>query len=150
MDCAGIDSQLTANLANLPGELQASISSANALNAYIAPSHYTFERGQAQIIATGEGNTFCLWQLNRPAFHKTQTASFAVVFKVPHRTKAIHLTALAVAEPGWQWLIASVRGVFAALSRPMQMLLRRPDAECNAQERLPIGDHEQWTIILPH
>lgn len=146
---AGIDGTLAARLAHLPGDLAASITHSNLLKAYIALPHYALDVGLAKITATGEGNTFCSWQFNNPEFRTTRTITLAVVFKVSHGTPVIRLTGLTFAEPGWQWLTTSVRSVFAGLSRPLQMLLRRSDEERSPHERLLVGDHEQWIVKLP-
>lgn len=146
---AGTDGLLVVNQANVPISVQASVANTNTLKAAITFPHYTFKLGKAEIVATGEGNSFCDWRLKNPELHETQTATFIVVFKVPQGTETVRLTGLVVAEPSWRWLTTSVRGIFAFLSQPLQALLRRQEEERSPQERLPIGDHEQWTLTLP-
>ena len=133
----------------LPGHVMAKIATENTLKGFITIPDYSFKLGRADIVATGEGNSHCFWRIEKPDLQEVQTVQLGVVFKVPKGTTSIELTGLLAAEPSINWLTGHVRNVFEYLSENMQALLRRRQQERNGIERLPIGDHEKWTITLP-
>ena len=134
---------------SLPATLRTNIDNKNQLNAFIAVPDYSFQLGRVEIAATGEGNSECAWEISKPNLSLAQTARFEVVFKVPKETTSINLTGISVAEVNLPWLVANIGDVFDGLSRKLQDLLRRSDAERLPAERLPIGDHETWELRLP-
>jgi hypothetical protein len=133
----------------LPGRVQARVSNADALNALIVVPDYAFSLGRAEIAASGEGNSECFWRIERPDLQQTQTVTFGVVFKVPQAVSTITLTGLVAAEPSMSWLTAHLRNVFEGLNERWQQFLRRAAGAGEASERLPVGDHETWTLALP-
>lgn len=134
---------------NLSDQVKASIANKGGLSAFIAAPGFMYKLGRAEIVATGEGNSECFWRVEKPDLQEAQTAQFGVVFKVPQGTKSIELTGLVAAEPSMNWLAANLRDVFEALSEKLQSLLRRDDDDRHGHERLPIGDHEKWELLLP-
>ena len=137
------------NLANVPAEVQAQVANTNALNAFVTLPSYTFTLGRTEIAATGEGNSTCFWRLEPVNVRETHSVQFALVFKVPQGTRSITLTGLVAVEPEMRWLRSCVRGVAAFLSHPLRALLQQPDEERSGKARLPLGDHEEWTLTLP-
>ena len=129
-------------LADLPQKVKANVANKNELKAFITVPDFSFKLGRAEIVATGKGNAECFWRIEKPELQQAQTVQFGVVFKVPQGTTTIELTGLLAADPDIKWLVANVRNVIEDLSDKLQTLLRR-------KERLPIGDHEKWTITLP-
>ena len=136
-------------LEGLPTEIQARVTNADQLKAFITIPEYSYSLGRTEIAAIGEGNSECFWRIEKPELRKVQSVEFGVVFKVPKDVASIELTGLVTAEPSINWLITNLRIVFEDLSEKLQRLLRFKDSERNGKERLPIGDHEKWTIALP-
>ncbi|MCP4286719.1 MAG: hypothetical protein GY792_20110 [Gammaproteobacteria bacterium] len=71
-----------------------------------------------------------------------------MVFKVPKATEAITLKAMVAVEPNFNWLTANLKYVFEALSQKFKDLLILQDEKRTGKQRLPIGDHEKWTLTL--
>lgn len=134
---------------NLPDHVKANIANKGGLGAFIAAPDFTYKLGRAEILANGEGNSECFWRIEQPELQEAQTVQFGIVFKVPKGTASIELTGLVAAEPNMNWLAANLRDVFEDLSAKLQRLLRREDDERRGHERLPIGDHEKWELLLP-
>ncbi len=141
---AGIDVPLEQSL----GKLKAKVVNNNDLKAFLAIPEYSFELGRADIAATGEGNSECFWRIEHPDLKKVQTSRFGVVFKVPKATEAITLKAMVAVEPNFNWLTANLKYVFEALSQKFKDLLILQDEKRTGKQRLPIGDHEKWTLTL--
>jgi len=138
-----------AELEKLPAHIKAKIGTKDDLKAFITIPDYSFKLGRAEIAATGEGNSECFWRVEKPDLQEAQTMRFGVVFKVPKDISSIELTGMVAAEPDMKWLTINVRDVLADLSDGLQALFRRKD-EREGKERLPIGDHEKWTLALPN
>lgn len=145
----GVDVTALANAMNLPGEVKANIDSKNSLRAFITIPDYSFDLGKYEISAGGEGNTECFWSIAKPELQKSHQVKFGVVFKVPKGTTLVDLIGLVVIEPSIRWLATKIRHVFEYLNETDQALIQRKDEERKGKERLPIGDHEQWTLTLP-
>lgn len=144
---AGVDaSQLAAIVNLLPGELKANAVSKNEFKAVVAIPAYTYELGQSEITAIGEGNSLCYWRIQDQELQKLGTAKFAVVFKVPKGMEAIELRGTAYAEPNMSWLTADIRDVFGELSDRFKALLRQKNDAANQFAR---GTIETWTLNLP-
>ena len=139
---AGVDVPLK----NLSGNLKARVVNNNDLKAFLAIPEYSFELGRADIAATGEGNSECFWRVEHPDLKKVQTSRFGVVFKVPKGTESIALKGVVAVEPNFNWLTANLKYVFEALSQTFKDLLQ--DEKRAGKQRLPIGDHEKWTLTL--
>ena len=133
----------------LSGSLKAKVATKNELNAFITITNYSFELGRTEIAAVGEGNSKCFWRIEKPDLRKTQTVKFGIVFKVPKVTKSIELNGMVLAEPSFNWLTANMRYVFEHLSDNLKKFLLLTDDERQGIDRLPIGDHEKLTILLP-
>jgi hypothetical protein len=134
---------------NLPGSIKANVSSSNEFKACITIPSYSFELGKPEIEAVGAGNSECFWRIEKPDLQKAQTVQFGMVFKVPKATKMLELTALVVVEPDFRWLTTNLADVFDELSSKLKNLLSRKDHERQGKERLPLGDHEKWRLVLP-
>lgn len=144
-----VDLPAAFNLAQLPVAVQTHLANKDTLKAFVTIPRYTLKLGRTEIAATGEGNSACFWRIERAELRETQSVEFALVFKVPQGTKTVSLTGLVAIEPDMKWLVNSIRNVFAYLSAPLQAILRRHESERNGKERLPLGDHETWTLTLP-
>ena len=129
--------------------MKANIANKGGLSAFIAAPDFKYKLGRAEIVATGEGNSECFWRIENPDLQEAQTAQFGIVFKVPKGTASIELSGLVAAEPNMNWLVANLRDVFEELSEKLQRLLGREDDDRRGPERLPIGDHEKWELLLP-
>jgi hypothetical protein len=147
---AGVDMSDFENLANLPTQIRARIVSKNQLKAFVALPEYSYKLGRTEIAATGEGNSECFWRIENPELQRAQTVKFGVVFKVPKDISSIELSGIVAAEPRMNWLVANLRHIFADLSEKLKDLFRKQDADRHGEERLPIGDHEKWSIELPN
>lgn len=141
---AGIDIPLE----ELSGNLKAKVVNNNDLKAFVAIPKYFFELGRADIAAMGEGNSECFWRIEHPELKKVQTSRFGVVFKVPKNTKTITLKGVVAVEPNFNWLTANLKYVFEALSQKLKDFLLLQDEKRTGKQRLPIGDHEKWTLTL--
>ena len=146
---AGLSTQDISILEGLPTEMRARVTNTDQLKAFITIPDYIYSLGRTEIAAIGEGNSECFWRIEKPELRKVQSVAFGVVFKVPKDVMSIELTGLVAAEPSINWLITNLRIVFEDLSEKLQRLLRFKDSERRGKERLPIGDHEKWTIELP-
>jgi hypothetical protein len=136
-------------LENLPGQIKTKISNKNKLKAFIAIPDYAYKLGKSEIAAMGEGNSRTFWRVENPELKEVQTVQFGIVFKVPKGTTSIVLIGKVVVQPDIPWLVANVRDVFENLSTKLKALLRRRDDKRSEAERLLIGDHEKWEIMLP-
>ncbi len=141
---AGIDVPLE----KFSAELKAKVVNNNDLKAFIAIPEYTFELGRADIAATGEGNSECFWRIEHPELKKVQTTRFGVVFKVPKGTNTVTLKGMVAAEPNFNWLTTNLKYVFEALSQKFKDLLILQNEQRTGRNRLPLGDHEKWTLTL--
>jgi hypothetical protein len=137
------------DLQGVPAELQGKVGNENALKALIAMPDFSYELGRAEIAAAGEGNSECSWDIAQPSLAKTHNLKFGLVFKVPRGTRRVELLGQATAEPSFNWLIANVSNVFSRLNTGLQDLLGQSDDQRRGRERLPIGDHEHWSLDLP-
>lgn len=138
------------SLSGLSNHLKTRVENSNSLKAFITTSNFAFTVGKAKITATGNGTSNCFWRIQKPDISQTQTIQFGVVFKVPKNTKLITVQGLVIAEPSWAWLANSLRNVFEALSDKLKSLFLKGNEERQGAERLPIGDHERWTLVLPN
>jgi hypothetical protein len=145
---AGVDLTALASSMNLPGNVKANIDNKNSLKAFITIPDYSFNLGQNEIIANGEGGPECFWEIEKPELQRTQQVKFGVVFKVSKDTTSVELMGLVVVEPSIRWLATKIRHAFEYLRGADQELIRRRDEERKGKERLPIGDHEQWALTL--
>ncbi|MBV9171660.1 MAG: hypothetical protein JOZ81_16430 [Chloroflexi bacterium] len=128
--------------------MKARLSNTNQLKALITVPEYSFARGRSEIAATGEGNSHCFWRIENPELQQVQTVQFGVVVKVPIGTASIDLNGLVAAEPSIDWLAANVRNVLEDIDTRLRALLSRDGAQAG-KDRLPIGAHETWTLVLP-
>lgn len=147
---AGISGPSIEDIENLLGRAKLQVANKNELAARIVIADYLFSLGRAEIAATGEGNSQCFWRIEQPTLQEMQTVQFGVVFKVPKDRTTIELTGLVAAEPSMSWLVANLSDVIEGLSDNLRDLLGRLDSRRTGRERLPIGDFEKWTIILPN
>ncbi|MGL5082949.1 MAG: hypothetical protein ACRC8A_15805 [Microcoleaceae cyanobacterium] len=138
-------SQLEGLLGALPQELKASVTTNNSFKAFLAIPAYKYELGQAEILASGEGNSICDWRITAGNLHKVGTAKFGIVFKVPKGMEAIALEAKAWAEPNMNWLTADLRDVAAELSDRFKQLLKKQEAA----SQFARGQAEVWNLALP-
>ncbi len=141
---AGVDIPLK----NFSTKLKAKLANNNDLKAFITIPEYSFELGRADIAATGEGNSECFWRVEKPDLKKVQTSRFGVVFKVPKGTEKISLKGMVAVEPDFNWLTSYLKYVFEALNQKFKEFLVLQDEQRKGKQRLPIGDHEKWTLRL--
>lgn len=144
-----VDAAALLNAASIPGQAKAQVASNNSVKAFLTVPGYTFNLSQKEITAVGEGSPECSWGFEKPELQKSPQAKFGVIFKVPKGTTFFLLTGLVVVEPNIRWLANSIRHVFDYLSASEQELIRRSEEARRGKERIPIGNHEQWSLLLP-
>lgn len=143
----GVDgSQLDNFLQVVPAELRANVGSKDDFKAFLAIPAYRYELGHPEILTNGEGNSTCYWRIQDSDLQKIGTAKFAIVFKVPKKTKSISLEGKVWAEPDLNLLTADIRDVFGDLSDRLKQLLRQKNQEAS---RFARGDAEEWVLTLP-
>jgi len=133
----------------LPANIGGQVANVNEFKAVVTFPTYSMTLGKTEIAAMGEGNSQCFWRIEKPDLQKAQTVPFGVVFKVPKGVSTVDLQALAVAEPDFRWLTSNLSDVYDRLSNSFKTLLSRKASERHGQERLLVGDHEEWTLKLP-
>lgn len=133
----------------LPADVTANLVNEDAMSAFIQVHPYLFEMGRAEIVATGTGADVAFWNISKPDLRKAQTAKFIVVFTVPQETKKVRLVASVAAEPDFPLFVANLRDVWEFLDKKFQILLKKLDGQRTPDERLPIGDQNEWEIELP-
>jgi hypothetical protein len=146
---AAIAAGKIAEVAGIKGVPRGKITAKNRFKGHVLVPDFTFKLSKAEIIATGEGDTWCKWRLQNPELREQATVPFVVIFQVPQGTKAIELTGKFIAEPRMRWLAAQLDPVFSELSKLFKKLFKKGDDDRRGKERLPIGDHEKWTLTLP-
>ena len=129
----------------LPLDVRASVHGTGGLKGFVVIPDFSYQVGRPEITAIGTGAE-CFWRLDNATLQQTQTVPFAIVFKVPHGTSTVQMTGLVSAEPNFKWLAANIRDVFAHLGDKLKAIFQ---SERRGRERLPLGDHETWTITLP-
>lgn len=142
----GVDATKAAEIARLPGELQASVANKNDLNAFIVMPDFHYEMGRFDVAAFGPGHSQCYWHIQEPDLQRTLSVQFGMVFKVPKGTDAITLQGATWVEPKMSWLTENVRNVFGDLSDRLKRLLRRRDETADKFAR---GVAEAWQLSLP-
>jgi hypothetical protein len=142
----GVDASQLAEIANLPGELKANVTSKNELKAFVVVPDYTYEGGRFEIIAQGEGDSNCYWRIEEPEIQKIPTVQFAIVFKVPKATELINLQGICWAEPNINWLYEDVKDVFSELGDKFKNIFRQKDKAATQFAR-SVG--EKWELKLP-
>jgi len=130
-------------------EMKANLVNEDAMSAFIQVHPYSFEMGRAEIVATGTGSDVAFWNISKPDLRKAQTTKFIVVFTVPKEVKKVKLVASVAAEPDFPLLVANLRDVWEFLGKKYQLLLKKLDGQRTPEERLPIGDQDEWEINLP-
>jgi hypothetical protein len=140
----GIDASEVAEMANLPGEMKASVANKSELKAYVIVPDYTHELGQSEVFAQGEGSSTCYWYIQKPELTRTGTVLFTTVFKVPKGTELVNLHAIAWAEPDMKWLTTDIRDVFSELAERFKDLLRLKQ---DAAKKLSTGRSEEWRYL---
>lgn len=133
----------------LNNEMKANLVNEDNMSAFVQVHPYSFEMGRADIAATGPGSNVAFWDISKPDLHKAQTAKFIVIFTVPKEVKKIKLVASVAAEPDFPVLVANLRDVWEFLDKKFQILLKKLDGQRTPEEKLPIGDQNEWEIDLP-
>jgi hypothetical protein len=136
-------------LDNLPIPIKGKITGKNQLKAFVVLPEYVYELGRTEIAATGEGNSFCFWRIDKPDLRKAQTVRLGIVFKVPQGIGTIGLNGVAAVEPSFQWLTSNLGDMFDMLSENLKRLLGLNKDERSGKDRLPRGCFGEWTITLP-
>ncbi len=140
LDMANLPPEVKQAIDKLPGELSSQINNKNEYKAVIDIPEFTYKLGRAEIEATGEGNSFCYWNIEKPELKETQTAQFGIIFKAPKKVRKITLTGKAKATTSMPWLTTSLQNVFSALSKKYQD---------EVEKGLPLGDLKTWELTLP-
>jgi hypothetical protein len=146
---AELDATALLNAASIPGQVRVKVASRNTVKAFLTIPGYSFNLSQKEITAMGEGSPECYWSFEKPVLRGSAQVKFGVIFKVPKDATSATLTGLVVVEPDTRWLANSIRHVFGYLSASDQELIQRSEEERQGKERIPIGDHEQWSLTLP-
>lgn len=145
---AGIDASVLGEIIkNIPGNLKANIANKNEFKVFMALPEYKYELGHSEILAVGEGNSYCYWRIQDKELQKIGTMKFAIVFKVPKTIESITLLGTASVEPDLNWLTADVRDIFAELQERFKNLLRQRNEEAASKFARVI--QEEWTLTLP-
>lgn len=130
---------------SLPNEIRAAVTTDNSVGGFVVVPDYTFALGRADIAATGEGSSYCLWRIAKPELRQVQTVQFGVVLKLQPHVTSLDLTALCAATPRHTWLVGALRWVWSELSERVKQLIGRDDDDV----QLVIGDSERWHLDLP-
>jgi hypothetical protein len=133
-------------LEKLPLHLQARITNVDEINAFVVIPNYVYSLGKSEITATGEGNFFCYWRIEKVNLQKTQNLTFVVVFKVPGGTETLDLIGWIRFNPSIAWLTNKIRPVFSFLGKALQALFLIENKE--RKDELFIGAYEKWTLDL--
>lgn len=142
----GLDTGEVSDILDLPADLRANVSNANAMKGRVVIPDYAYEVGRFDIAAYGEGNSECYWLIQEPNLQQQLTLQFAIVFKVPQGTAGISLEGIAWAEPNMSWLVANLRNVFRVLKDNLQGVLRLKEKSAKQFAR---GAREHWILDLP-
>jgi hypothetical protein len=132
----------------IPGNLKGKVENRDTMKAFITLPDYQFELGRCDTIATGKGDSFALWTIEKPALKQTHSTEFAIIFKVPKKVKQIELEGRLWAQPNINLLVANLQHVAKKLKQAIRALLYLDDDKRKPEERLPIGDHEEWKPLL--
>jgi hypothetical protein len=144
---AGVESSQLANfIALLPEGVKAKAVSKNQFKGFIAIPAFKYELGNPEILAAGEGHSFCYWRIQDQELQKIGTANFAIVFKVAKGTETISLQGTVWAEPDINWLTADIKDVFAELADGFKKLLQQRN---DAASKFARGAVKKWTLTLP-
>ena len=146
---AGIPADQFEQLAKMKGVPRANIKNENELNSFIAVPDYRFELGRSEITAVGVGDTQASWRLQNPELQEGRELKFVLVFKVPAGTEQVQMVGKVLAEPKIAWLTEQLGNVFGELGERFRALFSKRDDERTGAERLPIGRHEKWDLVLP-
>ena len=124
----------------LPAELKAKVQNKNEYKGYIAFPAFSFQLGRADIAATGVGNTFGYWDIQKPDLKQVQTVKFGLVFKVPKSVTKVSLVGKATAQTSKNWLFSNLKPLFNSL---------KPEQQDRVTKGLPLGDYKEWELVLP-
>lgn len=124
----------------LPAALKARANNKNQYAGYIAIPAFSYQLGRADIAATGVGNTFGFWDIQKPELKRTQTVKFGLVFKVPKTVKKVQLTGKTKAETSKNWLFSNLKPLLNSLTRSQQDFVSKG---------IPNGDYAEWELELP-
>ena len=138
---AGLDTpEQLKKFAQLPAELKAKVTNKNKYKGFIVIPAFSYSLGRADIAATGLGNTFGYWDIQKPELKQTQTAKFGLIFKVPKTIRTVTLVGKAVAHTSSNWLFANLKTLINSLS---------PNQQEHVAHGWPLGDFQPWKLTLP-
>ncbi len=142
----GVDPTALSAAAQLPGNVVASMSNKNDMQAFVVVPDFKFASGRFEIAAYGEGTSECFWRIDSPELQTQSTVQYGIVFKVPKGTQEVTLKGTAWAEPSMSVLTANLRDVLRDLSERFKALFRQKE---DASTQLARGTIEEWRLELP-
>jgi len=124
----------------LPATIQAKVQNKNNYKGAIKIPSFSYSMGRAEISATGEGNTFGFWDIQKPELKQSQTINFVMVFKAPKSVKKVKLTGKTTAGTSKNWLFSNLKPLLSSLSKSQTETVKKG---------LPLGDYQEWDLKLP-
>lgn len=124
----------------LPKEIQAKVKNKNTYKGLIVIPSFSYSLGRAEITATGDGNTFGYWDIQKPELQQTQTVKFGLIFKAPKTVTQVTLKGKAVARVSRNWLVGNLKPLLSSLTEPQKK---------QVANGYPAGDYFDVTLKLP-